>query len=70
MDINTARQLVARDTREQDESLAGLSDDEVLAQLAADGVDAAEVEEWARLDVVSGELLDAYRLVVGTQVDV
>jgi len=63
MDMATARQLVARDTREQDESLAGLSDDEVLAQLAADGVDAAEVEEWARTDVVSGELLEAYRLV-------
>ena len=67
MDINTARHLVARDTREQDESLAGLSDDEVLARLAADGVDAAEVEEWARLDVVSGELLEAYRLVVAAQ---
>jgi len=67
MDITEARQLVAQDTREQDESLAGLSDDEVLARLAADGVDAAEVEEWARLDVVSGELLEAYRLVVAAQ---
>jgi len=67
MDMATARQLVARDTREQDESLAGLSDDEVLARLGADGVDAAEVEEWARLDVVSGELLEAYRLVVAAQ---
>lgn len=70
MDINTARQLVVRDTREGDpERYAGMTDDEVLATLAADGVDMAEVEEWARTDVVSAEVLEAYRLVVGTQVD-
>ena len=64
MDMATARRLVAEDTREGDpERWAGQPDAVVLAQLAADGVDAAEVEEWARTDVVSGELLEAYRLV-------